>query len=559
MTAAVVDSGGLTVTLGGITVTGNSTITGTMGGITTLTAATLGGTLSTASQPNVTTMAGLTAASALATVGTITSGTWNGSVVTTTYGGTGLASYTTGDLLYFNSGTAFNKLGIGAANTVAVSTGSAPSWSTSLNLAGAVTAGGLLTASASLAVTGGLTYTTTVTSTTNAATPGTFTGTQSTSFASTTLGNAQMGYGSTYDVSLLDRAGTVALGIGPNSTAVTIPGLINGQTISATANFTGSVSMGALTATTGTFSDPAGVNDLLTVGNSTTGDSARVRMLAGSGHLAWMIGAQYNVSGSLEFTPSTVAGGTTFSTPVLMLSNTDARAAVNLIFSTDNTYDIGASGATRPRNIYVAGTGNFGGAVTVSATTASVQVTSTTTTNAAYFEATTNGAGYFFGVDNSTATVFGANVYSMVMVAAPGRDIWLIPSNTASKSVVIATTGAVQMKTYGAGAATFDASGNITSVSDERHKTDIRPFTRGLSDLLGLKPITYKFNQLSGLEMAHDYSGFSAQNVQAFIPEAVMVGSDGILSFSDRPVLAACVNAIQSLDDRLSRLEQRAA
>ena len=59
--------------------------------------------------------------------------------------------------------------------------------------------------------------------------------------------------------------------------------------------------------------------------------------------------------------------------------------------------------------------------------------------------------------------------------------------------------------------------------------------------------------------MAHDYSGFSAQNVQAFIPEAVMVGSDGILSFSDRPVLAACVNAIQSLDDRLKRVEQRAA
>jgi hypothetical protein len=38
----------------------------------------------------------------------------------------------------------------------------------------------------------------------------------------------------------------------------------------------------------------------------------------------------------------------------------------NLIFSADNSYDIGASGATRPRNLYVAGTGTFGGAIAAS-------------------------------------------------------------------------------------------------------------------------------------------------------------------------------------------------
>ena len=132
---------GVVVSSGGITVTGNSTITGTLGGITTLTATTLGGTLSTASQPNVTTMAGLTSAAALATVGTITAGVWNGSDVTTVYGGTGLSSYSAGDVLYFASGTAFNKLGIGAANTVMTSTGSAPQWSNSLTLGGSLAVG----------------------------------------------------------------------------------------------------------------------------------------------------------------------------------------------------------------------------------------------------------------------------------------------------------------------------------------------------------------------------------------------------------------------------------
>lgn len=61
--------GTLTVTTGGIAVTGNSTITGTLGGITTLTATTLAGTLSTAAQPNVTSVGTLTSLS----VGAITS------------------------------------------------------------------------------------------------------------------------------------------------------------------------------------------------------------------------------------------------------------------------------------------------------------------------------------------------------------------------------------------------------------------------------------------------------------------------------------------------------
>jgi hypothetical protein len=36
----------------------------------------------------------------------------------------------------------------------------------------------------------------------------------------------------------------------------------------------------------------------------------------------------------------------------------------HLLAATDNTYDIGASGATRPRNVFVAGTGTFGGDLT---------------------------------------------------------------------------------------------------------------------------------------------------------------------------------------------------
>ncbi len=53
-------------------------------------------------------------------------------------GGTNIASYSTGDLLYATGATTLGKLAIGGANTVFTSSGSAPQWSTSLTLSGAV-------------------------------------------------------------------------------------------------------------------------------------------------------------------------------------------------------------------------------------------------------------------------------------------------------------------------------------------------------------------------------------------------------------------------------------
>jgi hypothetical protein len=61
-------------------------------------------------------------------VGTLTAGTWNASTIGVGYGGTGLASYTTGDLLYASGTTTLSKLAIGATNYVLTSTGSAPQY-----------------------------------------------------------------------------------------------------------------------------------------------------------------------------------------------------------------------------------------------------------------------------------------------------------------------------------------------------------------------------------------------------------------------------------------------
>lgn len=53
----------------------------------------------------------------------------------TSAGGTGLTTYTAGDLPYYASGTALSKLGIGASGTFLTSSGTAPQWSSASSVA----------------------------------------------------------------------------------------------------------------------------------------------------------------------------------------------------------------------------------------------------------------------------------------------------------------------------------------------------------------------------------------------------------------------------------------
>ena len=64
----------------------------------------------------------------ITTLSTIGTGTWQGSVVSTLYGGLGYSSYTTGDLLVGNSGNTLSKLAIGSSNTMLKSDGTNMSW-----------------------------------------------------------------------------------------------------------------------------------------------------------------------------------------------------------------------------------------------------------------------------------------------------------------------------------------------------------------------------------------------------------------------------------------------
>lgn len=126
-----------------------------------------------------------------------------------------------------------------------------------------------------------------------------------------------------------------------------------------------------------------------------------------------------------------------------------------------------------------------------------------------------------------------------------------VRSNSAD-TITIWANGNVRMHSYGAGAATFDASGNISSVSDSRFKIKQRDFIRGLAEIIKLEPYIYKYNELSGLDMIEEYTGFFAQQVLPYIPEAVSLSKrNGYYSFSDRAIIAGLVNSIKEINNRL--------
>lgn len=107
MTSPVVDSGGLTVTAGGVTVTGNSTITGTLGSITTLTATT-GNLTSLAVSTGGVTIGALASGNSLAVTGSA-----NNFAVTITGNSTSGQSY--GQLI--TAGTNASDAGLRVRNT----------------------------------------------------------------------------------------------------------------------------------------------------------------------------------------------------------------------------------------------------------------------------------------------------------------------------------------------------------------------------------------------------------------------------------------------------------
>jgi hypothetical protein len=199
-----------------------------------------------------------------------------------------------------------------------------------------------------------------------------------------------------------------------------------------------------------------------------------------------------------------------------------------------------------------------------------VSNTSAGATNQAFLGATSNIASIRLRSYSTTWTTANFQVASggsldfegaggLSIVAANASGVIRFYSGGTTKRAQINTNGTQTWAPYGAGTATFDASGNITSVSDARYKDRVSTLPYGLPEVLALRPVMHGYNALSGLDRFGMYGGFLAQQVQTVIPLAIGRNSDGYLTLSDRPILGAVVHAIQTLDERLKALEEQKA
>lgn len=162
----------------------------------------------------------------------------------------------------------------------------------------------------------------------------------------------------------------------------------------------------------------------------------------GASQLNWRLEASFSASNTFVIASGTSNANPLSSTYTARISVTTAATTLagNLLFGTDNTYDIGASGATRPRTVYV-GTS----VVVTSAAAGSVLIDLKNTGDYASIG--------FAGNNGSRTVVFGADKATRLAPATADGDCVLF---LASKTFWV-TTDSGSSTCF-----TIDANGNST-------------------------------------------------------------------------------------------------
>lgn len=226
--------------------------------------------------------------------------------------------------------------------------------------------------------------------------------------------------------------------LSPTGSAALLTGFptLNQSTTGTAAGLTGtpSITVNTLTATTGTMGAATivspGASSVLTIGgNSGANNSAVIPFKTGSTVYGWQIGAQYNVSG-FEITPSTAAGGTTYSTPAIQILPTGAVTIPGAL----STASLSGSAITNSTS-----------------TTSSTTAASATAVKAAYDLAATKGTGTVTAVTGTAPVVSsGGTTPAISMPAATASAHGYMTSVYAAKLDGIASGSTANAKISGA-------------------------------------------------------------------------------------------------------------
>jgi hypothetical protein len=215
-----------------------------------------------------TTLNSTVVSSSLTSVGTISSGTWQGTAVGPTYGGTGQTTYATGDTLYASATNVLSKLGIGSTGQVLTVSGGIPTWASPAT-SGTVT-------SVSVVSTNGFAGTVATATTTPAIT------------IETTVTGILQGNGTAISAATTTGSGSVVLATSPTLTGtvtasnVSLSGNLVAPTLQITGTYNGAATLSANTTYALRYGIPAN--------SETAGDFYVADWNTASFELFWVIG-----------------------------------------------------------------------------------------------------------------------------------------------------------------------------------------------------------------------------------------------------------------------------
>jgi hypothetical protein len=107
--------------------------------------------------------------------------------------------------------------------------------------------------------------------------------------------------------------------------------------------------------------------------------------------------------------------------------------------------------------------------------------------------------------------------------------------------------------------------GSWSNISDERLKKNVKPYNKGLKEILQINPVSYQYNEMSkSFDLEKTYIGIIAQEIEKVLPSTVVIMNDSLNTgltdkriFDSSELLYAAINAIKEQQEIIELLLQK--
>jgi hypothetical protein len=266
----------------------------------------------------------------------------------------------------------------------------------------------------------------------------------------------------------------------------------------------------------------AGGATVVSIGSNDAGDTGAAIFYGTGTKYNWKIGAQQNVDNAFEITPSTAAGGTTFTTPSLVINSagnvgigtTSNRNSTKLDVLGDITF--GANASYYGTLGYNAGTGHL----------------EFTSGDGGFKWIRRSGLATSMVLDSSGRLLVGTSTGSspasgkISLKAAMNTDNGVVIQNSDTQGAGQYFALFYNSADVAAGSISHSGTTSVSfnTSSDYRLKENVTAVTDGITRLQQLKPSRFNFIA----DPAKTVDGFIAHEVQTVVPEAITGEKDAV-------------------------------